>query len=310
MKLAVDRMKAVVTGGAGFIGSNIVEALVADGHEVAVYDNFSLGTEQNLAAVKGKIKVVRGDLLDFELLKKTTKGTDVIFNQAAASSSLMFIQDLKKAFSINVEGFINVLNCARDNGIKRVIYASTSSLYGNKAPAREDMKIEPPNFYSASKVSNEQLAQIFFTEYGVESVGFRYASVYGPHEEGKGIYANLVSQFLWVMQKNQQPVIYGDGTQTRDFVYVKDVVQANLLAMKAKVGADVFNVSTHGSTSLNELVNVLNKILGKNIMPKYIQNKVSNYIAVQQLDNTKIKNALGYKQKYTLEQGIRDMIKK
>jgi UDP-glucose 4-epimerase len=292
-------MKIVVTGGAGFIGSNLAEALVADGHDVVVYDNFSLGTEENIASVKKDITVVKGDLLDAGLLKKTTKGADFIFNQAAASSSPMFINDLKKAFAVNVEGFINVLNCAKDNGAKRVIYASTSSVYGNIAPAREDMKIEPPNFYAASKLANEHLAKIFFTQYGLESIGFRYASVYGPHERPKGIYANLVSQFLWSMQRAEQPIIYGDGTQTRDFVYVKDVVQANMLAMKAKkTGAEVFNVGTSKTNNLNELVSIINKILSKSIRPRYVENKVKNYIAVQQLDITKI-TKIGYRQRYT-----------
>lgn len=302
-------MKSVVTGGAGFIGSNLAEALVAEGHDVVVYDNFNMGSEENLLSIKNDISVVKGDLLDFELLKKTTKNADFIFNQAAASSSPMFLQDLKRAVSINVEGFINVLSCAKENGVKRVIYASTSSVYGNIAPAREDMKVEPPNFYSASKLANEHLAKIFFTEYGLESVGFRYASVYGSHEKFKGVYANLVSQFLWAMQKNQSPVIYGDGTQTRDFVYVKDVAQANMLAMKVKkTGGEVFNAGTGKKTSLNELVRILNRILGKNIKPTYIKNEVKNYISVQQLDTKKITRVLGYKQRYTLKQGIKDIL--
>jgi len=304
-------MKCLVTGGAGFIGSHITEALVEENHEVTVLDNFLLGRKENLSPVIDKIQFVEGDIRDEKLVMKLTKDVDYIFHQAAASSSPMFAQSLREALSINIDGFAALLNAARKNGAKRMVYASTSSIYGNNPlPLREDMKVTPPNFYSVSKLACEDLAKVFSSEYGVQTVGFRYMSVYGPREESKGIYANLASQFLWAIRKNERPVIYGDGSQTRDFVFVKDVVQANLLAMdmSKKISGEVINVGTGKATSLNELVLILNRILGKSVKPKFTELKVKNYIFGQQADLTKAKKLLGYVPKYTLEEGIREII--
>lgn len=300
-------MKILVTGGAGFIGSNLVEELVRLGHEAVVLDNFYLGTKKNLEGLDAEI--INGDIRNADVVNKAANGVDVIFNEAASSSSPMFMKNLRDAVSVNVDGFINILNAARDNSSK-VVYASTSSIYGNlPPPLREDMNVTPPNFYSATKLFNEQLAAVYTSEYGIETVGFRYMSVYGPKEEGKGVFANLASQFLWALQKNEQPVIYGNGSQTRDFVYVGDVVQANILAMKKKLGGEVFNVGTGIGTSLNTLVDLLNKILGKNVKPKYIETPVKNYIDTQLADISKIKKMLGFEPKYMLEEGIKDMLK-
>ncbi|MBI3190746.1 SDR family NAD(P)-dependent oxidoreductase [archaeon] len=304
-------MKMFITGGAGFIGSNLAEMLVKKNHEVIVLDNFFLGREENLNAIRNKITLVKGDIRDLDLLLKITKNVDVIFNQAAASSRPMFIKDLKDALSINIDGFVNVMNAAKENNIRRVVYASTSSLYGsNKPPLNEGMKMSPVNFYASSKLMNEHIASGFSTEHGIETVGLRYMSVYGPREEGKGEYANLVSQFLWSMKKNERPVIYGDGKQTRDFVYVKDVCQANILAatVKKKMSGEVFNVGTGKSTSLNDAVSMINSILGKSITPKYVKNIVKNYINTQQADISKIKKELGYSHEYDLKKGIKEII--
>jgi len=304
-------MKILVTGGAGFIGSHLVEELVKAGHSVTVLDNFSLGTDENLKAVRKKIEVVKGDIRDAELVKKLTNGVDIVFNLAAASSSPMFIDDLRKAVSVNVDGFINVLNACRDNKVKKLIYASTSSIYGNlKPPLREDMPTPPVNFYASTKLLNEHLAALFSREYGLETIGFRFLSVYGPHEKSKGIYANLATQFLRAIQNGEQPVIYGDGSQTREFTYVLDIVQAHMLAMNSKknLAGEVFNVGTSKANSLNELVAVIDKVVGKSVRPKYIKNPVKNYIAAQLSDISKIRKMLGYEPKYTLEKGLKDII--
>lgn len=301
-------MKILVTGGAGFIGSNIVEELVSQNHEVVVLDKFSLGTMINLESVKKKITVIKGDIRDEKTVEKASRGCDIISNQAAASSSPMFKSDLKGSVEINVVGFVNILNAARKNNVRRIVFASTSSIYGNnKPPLREDMKVEPPNFYSATKFNNEHMAKLFSQEYGIETIGFRYMSVYGPHEEPKGNLANLVSQFLWAMKKDESPVIYGNGKQTRDFVFVKDIVQANMLAIdtKKRFFGEIFNVGTGKTTSLNDMITMLNKILQKNIKPKYIPVPIKNYIETQIPDISKIKKELGYSPKYTLEDGIK-----
>lgn len=301
----------LVTGGAGFIGSNLVEALVKDGHNVTVLDNFSLGTEKNLSNVLKQIKIVKGDIRDLGLLMKLTKNIDFIFNEAAASASPMFKENIHECIEINVTGFLNILRAAKENNVRRVIYASTSSIYANNTPPlKEDMKVIPPNFYSVTKLTNEHTALLFSQEYGLETVGLRYMSIYGPKEESKGYFANLVSQFLWVMKKNQQPVIYGDGKQTRDLTYVKDAVKANMLAMKTKkhLHGEVFNVGSGKSIDLNKLVEVINTLIGRKIKPKYVKIPVKNYIATQFGDLTKINRMLGYKPEYTLERGIAEMI--
>jgi UDP-glucose 4-epimerase len=172
------------------------------------------------------------------------------------------------------------------------------------------MKVVPPNFYSVTKIANEQTALLFGQEYDLETVGFRYMSIYGPKEESKGHFASLATQFLWAMKKNEQPVIYGDGKQTRDFTYVKDAVKANMLAMKSKkvMVGEVFNVGSGKAIDLNKLVEIINKLLGKSIKPKYVKIPIKNYIATQFGDNTKISHVLGYKPDYTLERGLVEMV--
>lgn len=302
-------MKILVTGGCGFIGSNLAESLVDNGHDVTVLDNYLLGRNENIEKIKAKIKLVKGDIRNEKLVMKLTNNTDIIFNEAAASSSPMFMKTLKDAVSANVDGFINILNAAKENYVKRVIYASTSSIYGNQKLLKENMLTTPPNFYAVTKLMNEHLAILFGQNYDLETVGFRYMSVYGPNENSKGIYANIATQFLKDMKNGKSPVIYGDGTQMRDFIYVKDVVKANILAMnsKKKMIGEVLNVGTGNSTSLNKLVRIINKTIGKNIKPTYVKNTVKNYIQVQKADITRCKKTIGFIPDFTLEQGLKKM---
>ncbi len=299
-------MKILVTGGAGFIGSNVVEELAINGHEAIAFDNFFLGKKENLSGIK--VKIIKGDIRDRSAIEKAAEGCDFIFNESAASSSPMFKQNLQDAVSTNIDGFVNVLDVARKNDCG-LIYASTSSVYGNTDGAlREDIKVIPPNFYAATKLANEHLARIYSDEYGIKAIGFRYMSVYGKHEEGKGVFANLVSQFLWAMKKNEQPLIYGDGKQTRDFIFAKDVAAAHLLAMKSNAKNEVINIGTGKATSLNDLISVLNEVLGKNIKPRYTKVPVKNYIAKQKADTSKAEKLIGFKAKYSLEDGIKEIL--
>ncbi|MBI2146888.1 NAD-dependent epimerase/dehydratase family protein [Candidatus Woesearchaeota archaeon] len=308
-------MRIIITGGAGFVGSNLAMQLVLLGHDVVVLDSFLLGKKENLSPVLQKITLVEGSITDEQLVMQLTKGTDMIVNLAAASASPMFsIDNVREAVKANIDGFLIILRAAVKNGVKRVLYASTSSIYGNNTPPlTEGMGVVPPNMYAATKLSNEHMARLFSQEYGLETVGFRFLSVYGPNEESKGGYANLASQFLWAMMKGQQPVIYGDGTQTRDFTYVKDIVQGIVCGInyhdhQKKLAGEVFNLGSGSSHSLNEMVQLLNRLLQKNIPAKHIPNPMKNYIASQDSDISKAKRILGYMPAYTLEQGLREMI--
>ncbi len=293
-------MRVLVTGGAGFIGSNLCEELVKK-HEVVAYDNFSFGTPKNLEAVKENVEVIRGDILDSKL---KSIDCDVIIHLAGTSSAPMFMPDPSQGVKTNVMGFINVLECAKRNGVK-VVYASTSSIYGNNpTPLTEDQKVTPPNFYSVTKLAMENLAHLYHQEFGVGSAGLRFMSVYGPHELAKGNFANLVSQFMWWMLKGERPTLYGDGTQTRDFIYVKDIVRAITLCMGVR-GAEIYNVGTGKAHSLNQLVKMLNEEMGTDLPPKYIENPIKNYIMTQLADIAKI-GRIGYKPRYTLKQGIKE----
>lgn len=304
-------MKSLVTGGAGFIGSNIVKALVEKGHEVTVLDDYSLGTDKNMSSVRGDIRIVKGDIRDSELVRQLTKGVDYIFHQAAASSTLLFLNDLRGALSTNIDGFLNVLMAAQESGVKRVIYASSATVYGNSAPPlKEHTKPAPGNFYAASKLSGEYLAIAFSKVYGLETVGLRYMGIYGIGEGNKGGAASVVTQFLLRMKRGEKPIIYEDGAQTRDFTYVKDVAQVNLLACECseRLLGEVFNVGTGKQTSFNELIRVINELLGTSITPEYIPVPYAGYQLHQMADITQISQRLGYKPRYNLEEGIREML--
>ena len=305
-------MKILVTGGLGFIGSNLARALQDMGHEVSVIDNLLLGTKENVKDIKDKIQVIIGDVNKKEDLEKAGK-PEIIFHMAASSSSPMFQEDLKGCYRNNIEGFINILEFARDSGTKKVIYASTSSIYGNNpTPLREDDKVIPPNYYSVTKLDTEYTAHIFAKANNIECIGFRFMSVYGPGEKSKGKFANLASQFLWEMMAGRQPILYGDGTQRRDFTHVDDIVQANILAMETnkKFESTIFNIGESKDYSLLELVEIINKVLGTDIKPSFIPNSIKGtYIYTQLGDLTKIKKELGYEPQVSLEDGIRRLSK-
>ncbi len=303
-------MKVLVTGGAGFIGSNITEALVEKGYEVTVLDSLFLGREANLKSVIDRIDFVKGDVCNRQVVFNVMKGVDYVLHQAAASSSPMFSENLKGAVAVNIEGFINVLDAARENSVKRIVHACTSSVYGsNPVPHSESMPVEPPNFYSASKFGAEHIAKIYSSEYGLETVGLRYFSVYGPHEKAKGRFANTVSQFMWDMKEDRAPVIYGDGSQTRDFTYVRDTTEANMMAMKKPgVSGEIFNVGTGISKSFNDIIMMLNAALGTNVKPKHIINPLKSYVGDTLADTAKAESVLGFKARTSIEDGIKEIV--
>jgi len=294
-------MRVLVTGGCGFIGSNLVERLVEEGYSVTVFDNLSSGSKEN----------IRG--LNVEFYDKpyshifSLPNFDVIFHMGIPSSSPMYKEN---PFLVGraINDIISLLEYCRKKGCK-IVYASSSSIYnGNKLPYREDMPIYVTDYYTECRYLIERLARLYNKLYGVKSVGMRFFSIYGPKEDYKGKYANIVTQFLWSMLRDEPPIIFGDGTQTRDFTYVTDVIEALMLAMEKNFECEIFNVGTGVSHSFNDVVELLNRLLEKDIKPVYKPNPIKNYVYHTLADTTKAEKVLGFKAKISLEEGTSKLI--
>ncbi|MEM2874480.1 MAG: NAD-dependent epimerase/dehydratase family protein [Candidatus Hadarchaeales archaeon] len=295
----------LVTGGAGFIGSNLVEELVRRNEEVTVIDNLSTGSLENLRAVRKKVRIIKRSCAGIHRLKLKA---DAIFHLGIPSSSPMYRKN-PHLVGEAINEFIDVLELAKRESCI-LVYASTSSLYaGCPMPQREDMSCKPFDYYTEARIAMERLARMYHELYGVRSVGMRFFSVYGPHERAKGTYANVVSQFLWSIRENKPPVIYGDGGQSRDFVHVSDVVRACIAAAKSDLSCEVVNVGTGKRTTFNQVVGLINELLGKSIKPTYRENPVKNYVFHTQADLTKAKKLLGYAPSVELAEGIKMLTK-
>jgi UDP-glucose 4-epimerase len=302
-------MKVLVTGGAGFIGSTIANTLSREKNTTVVaFDDLSLGRPTNLS---GSVKFVKGSVMDYNLTLDIGKGCDYIFHSAAKSSSPMFKNDPREGVDINTLGFMNVMESAKRNRAKKVIFASSSSMYnGLPTPFKESQVITPKTFYEASFYCREILARSYYLENDLNSVGLRYFSVYGFHEKHKGKFANNISQFLWSMTNGESPIIYGDGTQTRDFTFVDDVVQANILALQSdKMEFGIYNIGTGIETSFSRVVEIINQGLGTDIKATYVGNPIKNYVQKTKADISLAKSELGYEPKCTVDDGIQTLIK-
>nr|QNO48037.1 ADP-L-glycero-D-manno-heptose-6-epimerase [Methanosarcinales archaeon ANME-2c ERB4] len=297
-------MKTLVTGGAGFIGSNLTSVLVKE-YDVTVLDNFHTGSADNLDDVENEITII--DDSSGSIGKQLSNSDiDVIFHLGIPSSSPMYKENPMLVGSA-INDAISVFEFAKETGAK-VVFASSSSLYnGLPTPNQEDMDVMVADYYTEARLGIERVAELYHKLYGISMVGLRFFSVYGPNERAKGIYANIVSQFLWEIQDGKIPVIYGDGEQTRDFTFVSDVVRACILAMTKDVSG-VFNVGTGVSHSFNDVVVAINGVLGTDIEPRYIDNPVKNYVAHTLADLTKVKDALGFSPEYSLEEGIGEIV--
>lgn len=262
----------LVTGGAGFIGSNIVDALVKKGQGVRVIDNFSSGKRENLAAVLEKIELLEGDIRDFSFLKKAAKGVDYILHQAALRSVPKSIDDPASFNEVNVGGTLNLLLAARESKVKRLVFASSSSVYGNSPsfPEKETQIPLPISPYAASKLAGEHYCRVFSQVYGLETVSLRYFNVFGARQSLENQYAVVVPKFIISMLNNEAPPIHGSGRQSRDFTYIDNVVEANILAAASPgVSGEVFNIACGRDYSILELAQFLNKIMGKKIKPEF-----------------------------------------
>jgi UDP-glucose 4-epimerase len=304
--------KALVTGGAGFIGSNIVEKLVEKNVEVVVLDSLYLGEESNLQSVKEEIKFIKGSVTEKKDVKNAIKGCDTVFHLAARSSSPMHKEDAAEGAKVNIEGFINVVEAAKqEETVEKIVYASTSSMYGSVEPPHQaDSGEYPMNLYTASKMSREMYAKAYSEQTDIQFTGLRFFSVYGPHEKGKGKYANVLTQFLWKMMDGETPVIWGDGEQERDLVYVEDVARANIKAAQRIDEADgeVFNVGTGNPQTFNQVVDELNNALSTDIEADRIENPRDNYVRKHRADISRTKEVLGWKPKHSFKEGLKKTV--
>lgn len=297
-------MDVLVTGGAGFIGSNLVEELLAAGEDVTVLDNMHTGSPANLEGLNDSITVIKASCND---LPRMDLHPDEIYHLGIPSSSPMYKSN-PYLVGESINGFMAVLELARKSGAK-VVYASSSSLYnGLLPPHREDMAIQVADYYTEARLAMERIADLYKRLFDVDSVGMRFFSVYGPKETAKKQYANVVTQFLWEMKDGKTPVLFGDGSQTRDFIYVKDIVQALQLAMKSKYHG-ILNVGTGNAHSFNEVISILDDYLGLSIKPRYMDNPIKNYVQHTLSDTSKTEKVLGFKARYTLDEGIKELIR-
>jgi nucleoside-diphosphate-sugar epimerase len=297
----------VVTGGAGFIGSHLVRQLAQDGVRVRVIDNLSSGTLQNLEGIKGAIDFIRGDIRDPDCLCTVFTGSEVVFHQAALTSVPVSIENPVLTNDINVDGTVNVLAAAKKCGVKRIIAASSSAVYGNSPvlPKAEELIPQPVSPYAITKYVGEMYSGFFSQFQGLETVCLRYFNVYGPGQNPKSEYAAVIPLFISLMLDRKRPSIYGDGKQSRDFVHVHDVVRANLLAASAeRVSGEIFNIASGTHFSLNQLVNMLNQILDTQIEPKYELERIGD-VRHSCASIEKARQWLGYVPSISFEEGIR-----
>lgn len=304
-------MRVLVTGGAGFIGSSIAENL-SNQYEVIVLDDFSTGKASNIAAFRKRIKFVRGSILNERTLNKVMGNVDVVLHQAAIPSVPKSIKDPVGTSKVNIIGTLNILEWARKKDVKRVVLASSSSVYGDKPilPKVESMPPEPKSPYASAKAINEQHAKQFYEFYGLETISLRYFNVYGERQDPKSEYAAVIPSFICRMLNNKPPIVYGDGSQTRDFTFIDDVVAANIRAIltknKGAFGKSI-NIAGGRRVSILGLISALNKILKKDISPIFEKERPGD-VKHSWADISLAKKLLGWEPKINLEEGLRRTI--
>jgi nucleoside-diphosphate-sugar epimerase len=306
-------MCVLVTGGSGFIGSHLVEALLQKGAAVRVLDNLATGHRANLPrlldGVTGQenLTFVEGDITDRATVQEAVRGADFILHQAALPSVQRSIEDPLLANWVNVGGTLNVLLAARDAGVKRVVYASSSSVYGDspQLPKVEYMATNPVSPYAVSKLAAEDYCRAFTRVYGLETVALRYFNVFGPRQDPKSLYAAVLPSFIEALLDNKRPIIYGDGMQSRDFTFIENVVQANLLALNAAgVAGEAFNVACGESVNLQSVLNMLADFLGQTVQPEYRAPRAGD-VKHSLADISKAERMLGYRPVVRFREGLR-----
>jgi len=300
----------LVTGGAGFIGSNIVEALLEKGERVRVIDNFATGKRENIAPFMGRIELIESDILDMQAVQEACQGIDYVLHQAALPSVPRSVADPMSSNRVNVDGTINVLWAAKEAGVKRVVYAASSSAYGNQPtlPKREDMPANPLSPYAISKYAGELYARVFYEIYGLSTISLRYFNVFGPRQDPDSQYAAVIPKFINAFMNGRSPVVFGDGEQSRDFTFVKNVVSANILAAKAEgVSGQVLNIACGQRITLNQLIEKLKVIINSRQEADYTDPRPGD-VRHSLADISKAADLLDYKPAFTLEEGLKETV--
>jgi nucleoside-diphosphate-sugar epimerase len=299
-------MRYLVTGGAGFIGSNMVDELVRRGHEVAVLDNLSAGKEANLAGVRSKIDFREGSITDLAAVQSACRGMDYVIHLAARTSVPQSVKDPLETNHVNIDGTLNVLVAARDAKVRRFVYAASSAAYGETPtqPKLETMPSEPISPYGVTKYVGELYAQVFGRVYGLENASVRYFNVFGPRQDPTSQYSGVLSRFMLAVIEGQPPVVYGDGEQSRDFTYIENIVDETLRACEAKGASGLtFNGGTGARITLNQVLKLLEKITGKKIQAKYDAPRTGD-IRDSQADVSLARKILGYEPRVQFEEGL------
>jgi UDP-glucose 4-epimerase len=301
-------VKVLVTGGAGFIGSNLVRALLARGDEVRVLDNFSTGSRRNLSGLEHDVEIVEGELRSYERVHNAVRGTEIVYHLGALGSVPRSVQDPLTSSAVNVEGTLNVQLAARDEGVRRVVFASSSSIYGNQSelPLRESMAPDPISPYGVAKLAAERYCVSFSRVYhSFETVVLRYFNVFGPRQDPTSQYAAVVPLFITAIGAGEPVTIFDDGEQSRDFTYIDNVVAANLLAADAEgVSGRIFNISGGAPTTVNELADTIGRLLGKPVERRYLQPRPGD-LRNSWADVSEAKRVLGFEPQIGLEEGLR-----
>lgn len=301
----------VVTGGCGFIGSHLCEELLSRGTRVRVLDDLSSGHRENLRHLEPRVDVIIGDVRDAPTVVRALNGAHGVFHEAALVSVFDSVQRPADCHDINATGTLNVLQAARSAGVKRVVLASTAAAYGNDPalPKREDMRPQPESPYAVAKVAAEHYQRIFSALYGIETVTLRYFNVFGPRQDPRSPYSGVISRFTDDLKAGRPPTIFGDGLQSRDFVFVKDVVQANMLAMfgVTQAAGEIYNVASGRTATLLDLLAALGRVAGRTIRPLHKEPRAGD-IRHSSADISRARRVLGYEPKFDLETGLKELL--
>lgn len=296
----------LVTGGAGFIGSHIAEALVSKGHTVSVLDNLSTGKRENLSAFENRVNFIEGDIRDTDVVAKAVRGVDYVIHQAALASVPRSIADPSTTNEVNTQGTLNLLEAAKNESVKRFVYASSSSVYGDSdvLPKVEEMRPQPKSPYAVSKLAGEFYCDVFNEVYSLSAVSLRYFNVFGPRQDPSSQYAAVVPIFVSSLLRGEPPTVFGDGGQSRDFTYIDNVVAANLMVCEAGPGnGTVYNVACGDRYTLNSLYERLENIVGTQIKPIYDEPRIGD-VRHSQASIDAIRGSVGYEPTVGLDEGL------